>query len=300
MIIGYSHIVDFFTTAARENRLAHAYGFVGTAQLGKRTVARTIAAELLHTSVEHLDRHPDFYYVERLEDEKTGKLKKDITVAQARELKQRLGRTAWGDGKQVVILDEAELLNEEAGNALLKILEEPGKNSILFLLTEDDSRLLPTIRSRVPLCYFEPLPETILAEGLKVNGVSETKVQEVLPMAWGRPGRAMQFLAEPERQQWYEKEYERIRDLRGSAFYSKVAALEEMIGKHSSDTSDSVRDRERLKEILDIWIMEGDVRLRQKKEKAVARQLEELFEAKRWLGRNIHPRLLLEKVLLTF
>ena len=125
-IIGHSKIISFFETAIAKNKLAQSYCFAGRDQVGKKTIAHHLAAKILNIQENKLDTYPDFYYLSRQIDEKTGKLKKEISIAQARQIKDRLGSKAWFGGYQVIIIDEAELLNEESGNALLKLLEEAG------------------------------------------------------------------------------------------------------------------------------------------------------------------------------
>ena len=98
MIIGHRQIVDFFEKAAAGDRLGHAYGFVGVSGLGKRFMADNISAKLLKTELHKLAVHPDYILVERSEDEKTGKLKKNITIEQARDLRSRLQTTSWSGG----------------------------------------------------------------------------------------------------------------------------------------------------------------------------------------------------------
>ena len=138
MLIGHAKILEFFENALKSGSLSHAYCFVGQGQVGKRTLAKILAAKILKTDLSKLSCHPDFYYLERIEDEKTGKLKKEISIAQARYLKTHLIGKSWSGGYKVVIVDEAELLNEESSNALLKTLEEPKAKTIFFLLTENE------------------------------------------------------------------------------------------------------------------------------------------------------------------
>ena len=97
--------------------------------MGKRKIAQFVASQLLGVSEDKLTTHPDYYYLARLSDEKLASLK-DISIGQAREMRGRLQNRSWLGGYQITIIDEAELLNEESGNALLKILEEPGERNV--------------------------------------------------------------------------------------------------------------------------------------------------------------------------
>ena len=94
--------------------------------------------------------HPDLVFVRRLTDEK-GKLKKKIQVDQIREI----SRDAWvlpnEAARKVYLIEEADLMNPEAQNAALKLLEEPPNDAVFLLCTVNPSLLLPTVRSRCVL-----------------------------------------------------------------------------------------------------------------------------------------------------
>jgi len=75
----------------------------------------------------------------------------------------------------VTVLDDAELMNEEAANALLKTLEEPAPHAVLVLLCADASRLPGTILSRCQWIRFRPLPDDFVAD--KVRAVLQAEAQ---------------------------------------------------------------------------------------------------------------------------
>ena len=80
--------------------------------------------------------HPDLLYLERPYDEKKDIQKDYIDVNTAREVLPFLRKTASLKGGRVVIIDDADTMNRNAQNAILKILEEPPKNSLLLLILE--------------------------------------------------------------------------------------------------------------------------------------------------------------------
>lgn len=316
MIIGHQPIIQFFERALAQGSLAHAYCLVGPDQVGKRTVARYIASKLLGREADRLETSPDFYYLERTIDPKTGKMKRELTVAQARELRERLQHRSWGGGYQVFIIDEIESLNEEAANALLKILEEPPEQTIVFLLTEDDLALPATIRSRTQLFYFSLVPERELRAGLKSLEHSEQATLTAISFGAGRPGRALTVLADNELRAQWEGEQQRLTGMLQQPFHTKLAAIEDIFGEKEGD---SIKNRERLAKTLEIWILFFRQLLLQKSgaratarwqiEKNVgatfsARQLggmiEGLMTARRLVEQNIHPRLLVEQLVLHF
>ena len=181
-MIGYGAQKKYFLEALHAGSLAHAYILVGPDGVGKRTLAMEVAAELMQVPVEKVTVNPNFLYVRRLEDEKTGKLKKELSVAQARELRARLAGSAWGSGYRVVVIDEVELLNAEAANALLKLLEEPPKDTVFFLLTNNDVQLLPTIISRGVRIVLAPLGDSELGAALETT-VPDVNQRPCTPIA---------------------------------------------------------------------------------------------------------------------
>lgn len=102
----------------------------------------------------------------RLYDAKTKRFKQAITVDEARKLKGFFAMSAPDGGRRVVIVDPADELNANAANALLKVLEEPPKHVVLFLVNHQPARLLPTIRSRCRTLRFSPLGPQDLAVAL--------------------------------------------------------------------------------------------------------------------------------------
>lgn len=86
------------------------------------------------------NNHPDFYCIKADGHQ--------IKVDQIRQLCQRLTATAQQGGRRVALLLNSERLNIAAANALLKTLEEPGKETVLLLQSDTPSRLMATISSR--------------------------------------------------------------------------------------------------------------------------------------------------------
>lgn len=103
--------------------------------------------------------HPDIIHISRETDDK-GKLRKEIRVDQIREmigLAQIMANEANG---KAFIIHEAELMNVQAQNALLKLLEEPPAGVVLILSTSTPAMLLETVRSRcVELVENDDAPE---------------------------------------------------------------------------------------------------------------------------------------------
>src|SRR6185295_3052167 len=84
---------------------------------------------------------------------------------------------AFMGGRKVAIIDDADYLNEEGANCLLKTLEEPPPRSVLILIGTSSDRQLPTIRSRAQIVRFRPLDASIVAELLTERGIVSDAAQ---------------------------------------------------------------------------------------------------------------------------
>lgn len=105
--------------------------------------------------------HPDFLYIGRPMDERKGKQKNNVDVQTARKVAPFLRMTASDGGWRVVVIDDADTMNRNAQNALLKILEEPPSNTVLVLVTHRLGALIPTIKSRCRVLNFDSLSQDV-------------------------------------------------------------------------------------------------------------------------------------------
>lgn len=113
--------------------------------------------------------HPDFIYVRKPAERSFIPIELLIGEREARMQSgfcAELRRTTFLGGRRVAILDDADYLNEEGANALLKTLEEPPKNTIVILVGTSATKQLPTIRSRCQIFRFAPLTSANVADVL--------------------------------------------------------------------------------------------------------------------------------------
>lgn len=304
-IIGHEKIISFFDKVIDNAALSQSYCFVGSDAVGKKTTARYLAAKILKVSDKQLETHPDFYYISRQIDEKTEKIKKDIGIVQARQIKEKLGRRSWFGGYQVIVIDEAELLNEESANALLKSLEEAGGQRVFFLLTTDDNALLPTIRSRCQMFYFSLVNDKIIQDGLVKLGFSAALATESAKLAWGRPGRAVALAASDELRQSFNTEIARWQKIEGAPFHQKIKAVEDLF----DDKKDSIRASEKLSSALETWTVLWRDRILDKIDKEGDKKyslaemvglIDSFKKSQVLLAQNVNPRLVVEQILLSF
>ena len=130
--------------------------------------------------------HPDILYVEPAG--------RTIKIAQIRHLIEMLTMKPYEAQLRVVIISEAHLLNLSAGNALLKILEEPPDQTLLILTTTHRSDVLPTVASRCQIIRFLPLSHKRIAAELEKNhGVLHPTARVLSHMADGSMIRALEL-----------------------------------------------------------------------------------------------------------
>ena len=119
---------------------------------------------------------------------------REIYVDAIRDLEYESNFRPFEGSARVFVIEEADKLNEESSNALLKTLEEPPATTHIILITARPASLLPTIRSRSQVVRFSPLPakeiEEFMVKGRKRSG-EEAKLAAQL--ASGRPGLAAEF-----------------------------------------------------------------------------------------------------------
>lgn len=138
--------------------------------------------------------HPRLSLIRRPWDEKTKKLKSEITVDAVRSLKSFFHMSAADGGRRVVIVDAADELNRNAANAILKELEEPPANCTILLIAHQPSRLLPTIRSRCRELRCARLGAEDLQRALEQAGHASGQSESLAALAGGSAGDAIRLL----------------------------------------------------------------------------------------------------------
>jgi DNA polymerase-3 subunit delta' len=192
-IHGHDAIVAQFRRSLERNRLASTFLFVGPEGVGKHAFAQTLAQALLCNSrpSEALDpcgqcasclqvaagTHPDLIEVRRPADKSV--IPVDLLIGSGDRRMQEglchdISLKPFMGGRRIAIIDDADSLNEEGANCLLKTLEEPPPQSVMILIGTSADRQLPTIRSRSQIVRFRPLPEDVLADLLMSEGVVST------------------------------------------------------------------------------------------------------------------------------
>ncbi len=210
-----------FLAACNSGRLPHAWLITGRRGIGKATFAWRAARFLLAKPSEvgglfgdveppaSLDvdpdlpasrhvtalTHPGIFLLRRTWDADRKKMRAQIVVDDMRGMKGFFTMSSADGGRRVVIIDDADEMNPNAANALLKLLEEPPAGAVLFLISHQPSRLLPTIRSRCRTLRLAPLGPADLDLALAAAGGSARQGDAVAlaELAGGSVGAAIQL-----------------------------------------------------------------------------------------------------------
>jgi DNA polymerase-3 subunit delta' len=139
------------------------------------------------------DYHVIYRQLARLESEKVKA--KDLTADVVREflISKAANKSVVGVGK-VFVIEEADLMNTTAQNALLKTLEEPAGRTLIILLTDQPDALLPTIRSRCQLIRFVSLHESVVKEQLQKRGITKDAAASAAKVSDGSLGLALRWM----------------------------------------------------------------------------------------------------------
>ena len=215
-IVGHQQNKAFLQRFLNREERPHALLFYGPEGIGKCLLAKEFARAFLCQGPDratapcnHCEScrllnfetgnfaHPDYLYFDPMTDEEQEKKKlKIISVNQVRNLIKQAAFGPTLSEHKVCIINEADTMNTEAANSLLKLLEEPPDKWLFILIATSVNRLLPTILSRVIQVRFTPLT---LAETKKVllqKEIPEAEADLLAHLSDGSLGQALRFREE--------------------------------------------------------------------------------------------------------
>ncbi|CAI3922801.1 DNA polymerase III subunit delta' [Commensalibacter papalotli (ex Botero et al. 2024)] len=198
---GHKKEYAYFQQAIAQNKLHHAWLINGEEGIGKATFVYHLVRLILGNSPAAISRikagsHADLLVVGRRLDEKKNRLRSEILIDDIKAVGEFLRLTPAEGGWRIVVIEDADLMNRNAANSLLKLLEEPPKGALLFLITTHPNRLLPTILSRCRKMSLRGLSTEEMEQGLSILApqLSEIDKNKVIQLAEGSLGKALQLL----------------------------------------------------------------------------------------------------------
>lgn len=198
-IIGHEQIIEHLQNAITMDKVSHAYILNGPDKAGKKMIAEAFAMTLqceknennpcleCHSCKQAINHNqPDIIYVQH---EKPNTLSVDDIRDQ---VNRDIDVKPYASRYKIYIIDEAEKMNIQAQNALLKTIEEPPAYAIILLLTSNADAFLPTIRSRCVTLNLKVVPDKMIKKYLmEQRGVPDYQADVCVAFAQGNVGKAI-------------------------------------------------------------------------------------------------------------
>ncbi len=269
---GHDAVKSILNKQIGVQKFPHAYLFAGPKGVGKKTLAQEFAQKVLGT--EKLSTHPDFFMLDQ---------GGEITVEPILDLISRLSFKPFLAQKKVAIINNAQNLNLQAANALLKTLEETSISS-LIILTADSARLLPTIVSRCQVLNFSPFSKNQLKEFAKREKLKLTG--PIQDLSFGSPARLKKLSLDIEFLSSEEKTVEQYKNFQKMRLGEKLMSISSLAELEVEDLAKN----------LQTWLMWQSGRLAENPEDYT--KVRALGDCLQGLKRNKNKKLILQGLLL--
>ncbi len=246
-IIGHEDIVRHFKSSIELGKVSHAYILNGEKGVGKKTLAHVVAKSLqcesgspdpcgTCTSCLQVDSNnqPDIIWVNH---EKPNV----ITVDEIRsQIVNDIDLKPYRSRYKIYVVPDAQMMNPQAQNALLKTLEEPPEYAIIMLLTDNVDKFLPTILSRCIVLNFKPVQPLEMIEYLEEQlGVEKEKAKFCADFAQGNLGKAVRLAISPDYNEIKEDSVRLLRRIHEMDMEDIILAVKKM-GKYKLDVTDYI------------------------------------------------------------
>lgn len=257
-IVGHEHSIDILRRTLAAQQVRHAYLLTGPQRIGKMLLAQRFAQTLLCTGgpdprVSPLDpcnhclacrkvlhgNHPDVHIIAKPPD------KQSILIEQIRTLQSDSARRTMEGRRNIFIVQDAQDMNLQAANCLLKTLEEPEPDVVLLLTVPDAGLLLPTILSRVQLIPMQLLTSSQIKEALIERWEVEAQEADLIAsLAAGRMGWAIQAVEDEEMLEERKTQLEMLAKLPSTGKIQRFDLVQRL-----------GTDAEKVRALLDLWLL---------------------------------------------
>ncbi|OOO00474.1 MAG: hypothetical protein ATN35_07125 [Epulopiscium sp. Nele67-Bin004] len=241
-VIGHDTIKEYFEKILLSGNMPHSYIFQGQAGVGKMTMARAIAKNLICSSQDacntckdchqfEVGTHPDIITLETTKiEEVREKVVREINIK------------PYQSQHKIIFIPQADTLNIQSQNALLKTIEEPPSYATIILMTANVELLLPTIRSRCLIIRFNDLSDTEMKNYFSAINYNKDKEEIYIRFSSGSIGTAQKLIN--------DESFLTLRD--ESINYLNRLETADMIALYKI-ADELVEDKLRLVEILNFW-----------------------------------------------
>lgn len=252
-IIGHEDIVKHFKSSIELGKISHAYILNGEKGVGKKTLAAVVAKSLQCESGNpdpcgkcksclqtESGNQPDIIWISH---EKPSV----ISVEEIRnQIVNDIDLKPYSSRYKIYIIPDAQMMNPQAQNALLKTLEEPPEYAIIMLLTSNIDKFLPTILSRCIVLNFKPVEPLQMMEYLVANvSVDQEKARFCTDFAQGNLGKAVRLAISPDYNEIKEDSIRLLRRISDMEMDEIIQAVKNM-GKYKLDITDYI-------DIMTMW-----------------------------------------------
>ncbi len=289
MIIGHRQQIDKLNILFKKKCIPHALLFSGPNKVGKRTVAvwflkminclesNSPCGECKSCREINEGVHFDMLYV--------APEKKEIHLKQIEDVIEKISFKGIKANFKGIIIDSAHLMNVQAQNSLLKILEEPPGNTVIILISEYPRTLLSTITSRTSEIKFSFVSE----EEMK----KEIESDKIVSLSLGKPGLAIEYINYPERKEIIERERREAEEMFKNDLSSRFSMIKEIVKEERSE--------EFLNSLLKITEEKMKLRLEERKSAKIYQELIKEIEKVIFLHSktNINKQIALEKIVIS-
>ncbi len=322
-IVGQENILKYLETLILSSNIPHCFLFYGKPGLGKYQTALDFIKILQCYNENSLKNSfpcdnckfcknykSDIIFIEK------DNVKKNISIEEVRKMRSQLQKGSFLGGFNCAIIKNIEYLSESAYNSLLKILEEPPKNTIICL-TSDSKQIPVTIKSRCQLLFFQPVPYIKIKNVLLNKQISEYKANIISKISNGALQTALDLTQEKNFQEHIQKGEYLLKQFHFKA-YQRLKFFEKDL-----DNMTHIQQSQYLNELLNIWlILLKDIILFKKNLKQgvvyidlleenydyiknlnikyLIKLLKLINNYKNLLNKNVNPKLVLENILLAF
>lgn len=253
-IIGQEHIKEYLQNAISQKKIAHAYIIQGERFSGKEFITKVFAAalqcekqgtepcgECRSCKQVQSGNQPDIIYLRHERPNSIGV--EDVRS----QINSDIAIMPYSSPYKIYIINEGEMLTDQAQNALLKTLEEPPAYAVLIILTTNLEALLPTILSRCVVLHMKPVQDGLVKEYLKKElMIPDYKADICVAFARGNIGRAKQLASSEDFENIRNEALSLVKNIRNMELHEVMAAVRKIGEYHQMNINEYL-------DVISIW-----------------------------------------------